>query len=71
MKEAQIQIDLSSAENIECDECENECFERAFIIKRISPLLSPNGQETLIPLQVFKCSACNHINEKFLEGMTN
>ncbi len=71
MSQTQLQVDLADAENIECEECENECFERAYIIKRISPLVSPTGQETLIPVPIFKCSVCGHINEKFLEGLTN
>jgi len=67
----QIKIDLSDVENISCDNCQNECFVMAFIIKKVSALISPTGQNTLVPLQVFKCDECNHINELFLEGMTN
>ena len=66
-----INIDLNNADNIECDECENETFIPAFVIKQVSALMSPNGRETLIPIQLFKCSKCGHINEKFLEGLTN
>tara|TARA_R100000426_G_C4813002_1_gene107247 strand:- start:390 stop:602 length:213 start_codon:yes stop_codon:yes gene_type:complete len=66
-----INIDLNNADNIKCDECENETFIPAFVIKQVSALMSPNGRETLIPIQLFKCSKCGHINEKFLEGLTN
>jgi hypothetical protein len=66
-----INIDLSSADNIKCEECENETFVPAFVIKHISALMSPTGQETMVPIQLFKCSKCNHVNEKFLEGLTN
>ncbi len=66
-----INIDLKNTDNIKCEECENETFVPAFIIKQISALMSPTGQETLVPVQVFKCSKCDHINEKFLEGLTN
>ena len=66
-----INIDLRNIDNIKCDECENETFETVYIIKHISALMSPNGQETLAPVQVFKCSKCGHVNEKFLEGLTN
>ena len=66
-----INIDLNNVHNIKCDECENETFIPAFVIKQVSALMSPNGRETLIPIQLFKCSKCGHINEKFLEGLTN
>ena len=52
-------------------ECKNETFEPAFIIKHLSALVSPSGQETMMPIQLFKCSKCGHINEKFLKGLTN
>ncbi len=66
-----INIDLSTAENIKCENCENETFVPTFVIKYISALMSPSGQDTMIPIQLFKCSKCDHINEKFLEGLTN
>tara|TARA_R100001510_G_C7591860_1_gene161279 strand:- start:239 stop:451 length:213 start_codon:yes stop_codon:yes gene_type:complete len=64
-------VDLSNVDNIKCDECDNETFVPAFIIKQVSALMSPTGKETLVPVQLFKCSKCGHVNEKFLEGLTN
>jgi hypothetical protein len=66
-----IQVDVSSMDDIACDECEGTHFVPVFLIKRISPLMSPSGKETLAPLQVFKCDKCNHVNELFLHGITN
>ena len=66
-----INIDLNNVDNIKCEECENETFVSAFVIKQISALMSPTGQETMVPIQLFKCSNCGHINKKFLEGLTN
>ena len=66
-----INIDLSNVKNITCEECGNQTFIPAFIIKHVSALMSPTGQETMVPIQLFKCSECGHINEKFLEGLTN
>ena len=66
-----INIDLSKVDNVKCDECDNDKFTPAFVIKQISALMSPTGKETLVPIQLFKCVKCGHINEKFLEGLTN
>jgi len=64
-------VDLSSVDNVKCNECDSETFVPAFIIKQVSALMSPTGKETLVPIQLFKCSKCGHVNEKFLEGLTN
>jgi hypothetical protein len=67
----QMKVDLKDAINIECEMCQNEHFVPAFIIKRVPALMSPSGQDTLVPIQVFKCGKCNHINELFLSALTN
>jgi len=66
-------IDPSSLENITCEaaSCDNQTFSPTFVIKKISALVSPTGKETLAPIQIFKCDVCNHINEIFLDGITN
>lgn len=64
-------VDLNNATNVACDECEGEHFSPTFIIKQVSALLSPTGQITFVPIQVFKCDNCFHVNELFLEGLTN
>ena len=66
-----INIDLNEVDNVACEECENETFTPVFVIKQISALMAPTGQETMVPIQLFKCSNCGHINKKFLEGLTN
>ena len=64
-------IDLKNADNITCEDCGHNTFVPAFVIKHLSALVSPNGQETVIPIQIFKCSECGYVNEKFLDGLTN
>ena len=34
-------------------------------------LVAPGGQETIIPMQVFACEKCGHVNKEFadVEGM--
>jgi hypothetical protein len=66
-----LNIDLNNVDNVICEECEGDTFSPSFIIKQLSALMSPSGKETLIPLQIFKCDKCGHINELFLKGLTN
>ena len=34
--------------------------------KRLSALVSPSGKEQLVPIPVFRCDDCGHINDEFL-----
>jgi DNA-directed RNA polymerase subunit RPC12/RpoP len=63
----QIRIDASSAEDIECDNCGSYFFEPVVLMKRLSALLSPTGEEIIIPAQLYRCADCKHINKEFLE----
>ena len=60
-------IDMSKATPIKCDECENKTFKQTLLISKISALLSPNGQETIVPAAVFACEKCGHVNEEFIK----
>jgi hypothetical protein len=60
-----IKVDLKAAEEVPCEECDNAYFIPVFVVKRLSPLISPTGDEKLIPLQTFKCFECGHVNKTF------
>ena len=62
----QMNIDLRDAEDIKCVKCENTYFAPVVLIKRISPLVSPTGEEMLAPVQTFQCTSCNNVNKQFL-----
>jgi hypothetical protein len=62
---AQVQVDLRDAETIKCEDCGNSVFIPAFFIKRLSPIVSPTGQEALIPIQVYSCGNCGKVPDKF------
>ena len=58
-------IDLTHATTLECEECGCKGFKQTMMLKKLSPLLSPTGQEALIPVAAFACEACSHINKEF------
>ena len=62
--QTQIQVDLKDAETIKCEDCDNSVFIPAFFIKRLSPIVSPTGQEALIPIQVYSCGNCGKVPDK-------
>tara|TARA_Y100000593_G_scaffold84636_1_gene160406 strand:+ start:1175 stop:1711 length:537 start_codon:yes stop_codon:yes gene_type:complete len=54
------------ADTIACTECGHYTFENVFLIKRVSPLMSPSGEEMMLPVQVFQCTKCGGVNDVFL-----
>lgn len=63
-----VNVDLSMAETYKCShsDCDSEQFVPNYILKKLSALVSPNGQETVIPIQVFACAKCGTIHDDFL-----
>ena len=59
----QTQIDLSKAETMTCEQCESSLFSMSYIIKRMSAIISPTGQESIIPIQVYSCDGCGKVPE--------
>ena len=58
-------IDLSKAKTMECEKCQNVTFKQTLMLHKMSALVSPNGQETIIPMAVFACEKCGHVNKEF------
>ena len=64
-QQPQMNIDFSQTTAEVCEKCENDTFQQAYKMRKLSALLSPTGQETMIPIQVFACAKCGHINKGF------
>jgi|TARA_R100001443_G_scaffold110132_1_gene121870 ribosomal protein S27AE len=62
-----LQIDLSKAETIVCENCGNASFIQAFFLKKVSALVSPTGKEAIVPMQVFSCGNCGTIPKNMTE----
>ena len=67
MPQKQVQIDISKADTITCDECGNASFIQAFFLKKISALMSPTGKEAVVPMQVFSCGNCGSIPKNMID----
>ena len=66
-KDGQVQqtIDMSQTTSVKCEKCENSTFKQTLLIRKMSALVSPSGQETVIPVAVFACEKCGHVNAEF------
>ena len=65
-QQPQMNIDFSQTTAEVCEKCENDTFIQVYQMRKLSALLSPTGTEAKIPIQVFACAKCNHINESFI-----
>ena len=67
----QFNVDLSQTTGVICEKCKNDTFQQVYQLRKLSALLSPAGQETMIPMQVFACAKCGNINDAFLPKEEN
>tara|TARA_R110002020_G_C16086808_1_gene757542 strand:+ start:653 stop:922 length:270 start_codon:yes stop_codon:yes gene_type:complete len=61
-------VDLTHAKTLECEECGCKGFKQTLMLKKLSALLSPTGQEAMVPVAAFACEKCSHINKEFLDA---
>ena len=65
----QTSVDLTKAETIICEKCDNRLFLSSFVIKKLSAIVSPSGQEAIIPIQVYSCGNCGQVPKMFEEEL--
>ena len=63
----QEQIDISQTTPIKCEACENQTFKQSLLLRKLSAIVSPAGQETLVPVEVVACEKCGYVNSEFIE----
>jgi len=68
IKNPQQKLDLAKADTLNCQACGNYLFITSTIIKKISAIMSPNGQEGLVPIEVFSCGNCGQVPTEMLKG---
>ena len=66
-KDGQVQqtVDVSQTTPVKCEKCENQTFKQTLLLRKVSALVSPNGQEQYVPIAVFACEKCGHVNSEF------
>lgn len=59
-------ISLQNTKEVVCEKCGCQVFEQGVMLREISALMTGTGQPGLIPIPVFVCSECGHVNEQFI-----
>ena len=60
-----LNIDFSQTTAEVCEGCGNETFHQVYKMRKLSALLSPTGQESMIPIQIFAWAKCGHVNKGY------
>ena len=61
----QQQLDISQTAAVSCEECGHTYFEQVLHLRKASGFLTGTGQDTYVPIPVFSCKKCGHINAEF------
>tara|TARA_R100001015_G_C4634968_1_gene202895 strand:- start:9829 stop:10074 length:246 start_codon:yes stop_codon:yes gene_type:complete len=56
----------SDLPDVVCDKCGNPTFRQVVLLKKVSAALSPSGNTSFLPMPVFECSNCGHVNDDLL-----
>ena len=66
MQAPKLNVSLDKTVPITCEKCDNQTFSEAFILRKVSRFLTGQPQDGLVPIPVFSCTACGHVNNEFL-----
>lgn len=61
-----LNVSLDKTFAIVCEKCENQTFTEAVILRKVSRFLTGQPQDGLVPIPVFCCTSCGHVNDEFL-----
>lgn len=61
----QINIGLEQTTNVACNECGHLYFVQQLRIQKVPGLLTGQSQPSYMPVPVFACSKCGHVNAEF------
>ena len=62
-------IDLTKTTPIVCEKCNNDVFEEGVMLRFASRLITFTPKDSLIPIPVFSCKKCGHVNDQFIPSI--
>lgn len=57
---------LSNTKPVVCEECGNDVFVEGTKLRKVSRLLTGDTKDGVLPIPVFVCSKCGHVNKEFM-----
>lgn len=67
----QVTLDMmKNASELKCEKCENDTFTEVLKLRKIDKSVTGQPKDTLVPVPMFACTKCSHINKEFdIENM--
>jgi uncharacterized Zn finger protein len=66
MDPVKMNINLEDTTEITCDQCSNATFHEAVLLRSISRFITGTAQDGMMPIPVFACDKCGHVNDRFM-----
>ena len=66
MNTPKLNVGLDKTLPIVCDACDNNTFTEAVILREVSKFLTGQMQDGIVPIPVFACTTCGHVNKRFM-----
>jgi DNA-directed RNA polymerase subunit RPC12/RpoP len=61
-----LNITIDKTIEVVCEECGSNVFSEVIMLRKASKFLTGTAQDALIPIPVFACAKCKHINSDML-----
>tara|TARA_B100001094_G_scaffold275228_1_gene282642 strand:+ start:146 stop:403 length:258 start_codon:yes stop_codon:yes gene_type:complete len=59
-------LQLKDLDAVECENCGNPTFQQVTLLRKISPVMNPTGKAGFLPIPIYQCAKCGHINEELM-----
>jgi hypothetical protein len=66
MQQPKLNISFDKTTGVVCEKCGCSVFTEVLMIRKASKFITGTPQDALIPIPVFACAKCKHINEDML-----
>lgn len=65
-QQMKLNISLDKTTPMVCEECQHQVFQEGVMLRKASKFLTGTAQDALVPIPVFTCTKCGHVNSEFL-----
>jgi hypothetical protein len=65
MNQHKVNISLSQTTSVTCDKCNSSYFVQQIRLQKVPALLTGEPHPTYMPIPVFACAKCGHVNSEF------
>lgn len=61
----QMNVPFENTDPVVCKKCNGKYFTQALALRKASKLLTGQDKDSYVPIPVFACIECNHVNQEF------